>query len=1020
MLGFGTAEQAAFAFGIVLILPVLAERTYTTLDLVESFPTDCKEPLTLQGHYRSSIGRTIFRTECFIEAHNAVVELHDGVLEVEEALSLKGNLTFIATTPISGTCVTLKGSLTIADGSLTILGCNNTDDTGGPQGGALRVREKVNLTRAQLVIRNSTVPRLIPDMRREAATTTTTPPSFFKKVKPKKNKKYMTKPSHGGCAYFADSLELHQASALFEDCQADVGGCLRISRDIVMDQSELHFRSCSAERGGALFMGEHTPSWNSPPGTDGGSLLQQARSGKGRPSWTTKSRAASKTVFRSTGGTVTMEGCQADGDGAGIFVYKGNLQSNATDMLFENCSSGAYGGAIFAGGSTLRQISGSMQFRQNKAVRGGSLYVRKLKQDGGSMSFFNSTAEKTGGAIQTERYKGSGQLLFKACTAGSLGGAIQIFSKEASDESSINSSGLIRCSETYGLMGGCVASIGRGSVELNEFELHHAASQVLGNLAYVRGAFGAKRVSVDDSVIRIDAAIVGLNSSRVDYLDCSETPACHLRAVNLTMGPAKCAPGSGVGSKLAAGETFRGCFRCEDGQAQLRTETNVTCQKCPYEAAICDPNMTQLEHGVMANPDNFSRILHCPNAQSCPGGRLPETTEYPMCEVGYEGNGCANCNTSFGRSDSSVLVCVKCANGWFDEGLQLTYFLLSDTLLLAVATSSVLGASATRQDSGVLLNQLLSFATVTQTVLSAMVQTAAYKTLSSSLRSCLDASSFISGMAQGESSWTMSRECLLASLGLPKTVWHVHLLGSLLQSLLLVVLICLQGFWFAFVVWTNCFAPSMAASFGRYLVGYRLEPESVGGVLHYPFLPPIPHAKETVLSLLGLSFLLTAGGWWMASSSKRSPDPDYVVFLVRNYKLQYRNWEIERLVRKMLLRLVTAALPISYSPALQMWCVCLILSGSLMSYSLQQPYFEKTWNQVETMLLSIALVLAFSASAVLANEKHWGSSFDTQVFVLLAMAALATGTTVTLSAFVAKRLYEERIQKRFARQAAES
>ena len=27
--------------------------------------------------------------------------------------------------------------------------------------------------------------------------------------------------------------------------------------------------------------------------------------------------------------------------------------------------------------------------------------------------------------------------------------------------------------------------------------------------------------------------------------------------------------------------------------------------------------MTQLEHGVMANPDNFSRILHCPNAP-CP------------------------------------------------------------------------------------------------------------------------------------------------------------------------------------------------------------------------------------------------------------------------------------------------------------------------------------------------------------------------------------------------------------------
>ena len=35
-------------------------------------------------------------------------------------------------------------------------------------------------------------------------------------------------------------------------------------------------------------------------------------------------------------------------------------------------------------------------------------------------------------------------------------------------------------------------------------------------------------------------------------------------------------------------------------------------------------------------------------------------------------------------------------------GLQLVYFVLSDVLLLAVATSSVLGASATSQDSSYL------------------------------------------------------------------------------------------------------------------------------------------------------------------------------------------------------------------------------------------------------------------------------------------------------------------------------
>ncbi|CAE7215770.1 pmpB [Symbiodinium natans] len=535
-------------------------------------------------------------------------------------------------------------------------------------------------------------------------------------------------------------------------------------------------------------------------------------------------------------------------------------------------------------------------------------------------------------------------------------------------------------------MGGCLASIGRGSVALHNLDMHRSASQVLGNLAYVRGTFSADAIYLDDESVRIDAAVVGLSTANVSSLDCSRTPSCHLRAINLTLGPALCSPGSGIGVKYAVGEYFRGCFRCEDGKAQLSQQVDARCQTCPYEAEVCLPNMTQLQPGVMAHAQNFTRILHCPNAQACPGGALPESAELPMCAKGYAGDGCANCSAAFGRSDSSVLVCVKCAQGWQAEGLQLAYFLLSDTLLLAVATSSVLGASATTQDSSVLLNQLMSFATVAQTVLSAMTQTAAYKKMSDGLRAFLEVSGVISGMAQGESSWTMSRECLLVSLGLPKTVWHVHLLGTLLQTLLLLVLIWLQGFWFAFVVWTNCFAPSMSASFGRYLVMYRLEPENVGGKTHFPFLPPIPMAHEVVLSLLVLCFLVTIGGWWIAANSKRSPDPDYVVFLVRNYKSVYRNWEMERILRKMLLRLVAAALPITYSPALQMWCVCLILSASLLSYSIQRPYRLEAWNQVETLLLCVALVLAFSASAVLANEKHWGSSRNTQSLVLLAMA----------------------------------
>ncbi|CAE7193344.1 pmpB [Symbiodinium pilosum] len=782
-----------------------------------------------------------------------------------------------------------------------------------------------------------------------------------------------------------------------------------------------------------MYLGHRVPEWRQTRPGSGSTLQERAsysprvgKGGKGAPK--TAAEAQSRgvalslhapavrkdtTSFRTLGSRVTIKNCWATSSGAGIHILKGGFDSNDTEMLFEHCRSGSKGGAIFAEDTILRQRGGVMTFRYSKAVWGGSIYVRRLIQEKGTMNFLNSTSRKNGGAISTAKgvHQEGGLLSFEHCESQKLGGAIMV-SPQAREES-IRSRGVIRCADTYALMGGCLATIGRGVVALDTFELNHSASQVLGNLAYVRGAFSANAVHIADESVRIDAAIVGLNTSNVSFLNCSKTPSCHLRAVILALGPAVCSPGSGIGAKLAGGEEFRGCFRCEDGKAQLKEALNPRCQTCPYEADKCEPNLMQLEPGVMAKSDNFTRVLHCPNAKACPGGSAPLSDALPMCAEGHDGDGCANCSTGFGRSDSSVLVCVKCAAGWKAEGLQLVYFVLSDVLLLAVATSSVLGASATSQDSSVLLNQLMSFATVAQTVLSAISQTAAYNQLSSRLKLWLEVSGVVSAIAQGESSWSMSRECLLVSLGLPKTLWHAHLVSALLQGVLLALLICLQGFWFAFVVWTNCFAPSIAASFGRYLVGYRLEPESIGGKMHWPFLPPVDNSYEFVFGMLVLCLVATTGGWWMAANSKLSPDPDYVVFLVRNYKPAYRNWETERLMRKMLLRLVAAALPIAYSPALQMWCVCLILSASLLSYSIQRPYRLELFNQVETLLLCVALVLAFSASAVLANEKHWGSSRNTQVLVLLSMSVLATVTTVTLSALVARRLYKERIRKFF-------
>ena len=66
--------------------------------------------------------------------------------------------------------------------------------------------------------------------------------------------------------------------------------------------------------------------------------------------------------------------------------------------------------------------------------------------------------------------------------------------------------------------------------------------------------------------------------------------------------------------------------------------------------------------------------------------------------------------------------------------------------------------------------------------------------------------------------------------------------------------------------------------------------------------------------------------------------PPYILFLTGSYKSECRAWEIERLVRKMLLSLLTATIPVSYSPALQMLVVSGILIISMGLHYYFMPY----------------------------------------------------------------------------------
>ena len=78
-------------------------------------------------------------------------------------------------------------------------------------------------------------------------------------------------------------------------------------------------------------------------------------------------------------------------------------------------------------------------------------------------------------------------------------------------------------------------------------------------------------------------------------------------------------------------------------------------------------------------------------------------------------------------------------------------------------------------------------------------------------------------------------------------------------------------------------------------------------------------------------------------SGKEPEMPSYILFLTGSYKSECRAWEIERLVRKMLLSLLTATIPVSYSPALQMLVVSGILIVSMGLHHYFMPY-KVSWT----------------------------------------------------------------------------
>ncbi|CAE7818958.1 pmpB, partial [Symbiodinium sp. CCMP2456] len=378
---------------------------------------------------------------------------------------------------------------------------------------------------------------------------------------------------------------------------------------------------------------------------------------------------------------------------------------------------------------------------------------------------------------------------------------------------------------------------------------------------------------------------------------------------------------------------------------------------------------------------------------------------------GYQGRGCTDCSLGYAMADSSVLSCTPCNDQPRVQAAQWMAFVIQRVILFAIAAVSINGARTAGElkQSSIYLNQLMAFSTVATTVITAVMQTNTAKDMkSAAVNYFFQATLQVAETSSGQGSLGSTR-CLLSYVN-RESLWNAHLLDLAVAVALMLALHSRA----AVVAGLNCFVPAIAAGFGKYLVCYRLEPDNQGGLsgLQCPYLPggPGPNLMGAAKVLGGLVVFLTAVLWtWLQlSRSTEEKPPAHVVFLTSKYRERFSLFETERLVRKTLITVIGAVLPVAASPALQMGSLGVVVATSLILYVICRPYHNQSWNWSEISLLFVANYMILIVSALLANEFHWAHSQRTQETIVITAALCAAVTSATMSYFVVAELLKER------------
>ncbi|CAE7190373.1 unnamed protein product, partial [Symbiodinium microadriaticum] len=517
------------------------------------------------------------------------------------------------------------------------------------------------------------------------------------------------------------------SSVLFEHCSADDrdGGGALVENFTQGPNTSAIFRSCRAGGGlhakggyqqeaGSSVLFEHC----SAKGDGGGARLNQ----------TFTQGPNTSAIFRS---------CRAGQDGGGLDASN-YQQETGSSVLFENCSAEthqSWGGGGASVENFTQHPNSSAIFRSCRAgLDGGGLHASGGYQQeaGSSVLFEHCSADRDGGGVITEHLDGKGSMHFKACRAHAGGGL------------RITQAGTVHHGGSLAFEACHASSIG-GGLYLKEAQgqfaklLLHACDADVSAAAFAAVAADGTEAEVEIEELSL------LRESKGDVNDFAVSGTFYANATATRSAGFLCPLGTGA-VDFQALQDF-GCLACKPGDTQVLNVTRRPCSQCPEGAFKCLARELKMEPGLMVELEDVNRSFHCPNEAACPGGDVSQgKVRKAMCQDGYRGQGCTSCREEYAIADSSVFSCTACSKDRRVQAVQWITFLSQRAFLFALGALSALGAKnavcaclrvygagdagqAREEEAGdlkqssIYLNQLMAFATISNTILAAVLQT---------------------------------------------------------------------------------------------------------------------------------------------------------------------------------------------------------------------------------------------------------------------------------------------------------